>query len=253
MSDVAVHPAGTHVVARPSKPLHTPRSRYWKDFIKLCWTNAGASLPDAALDKARVWLDYLYTARWLKTHDLWPKSRVQGGREVFRAVAERVADQPSVYLEFGVHKGHSMSQWSVLLRHPNSQLVGFDSFVGLPEQWRGLPSGGLTVSGLIPQIADPRISFEKGWFQDTLPKFKVIDREALVVFLDADLYSSTILVLRTLKEHMQIGRTYLIFGQFTDRDHELRAFEDFVRETGMKFETAVADYNLYYPAFKRVA
>lgn len=253
MSNAAAYFAGTHFVARPTGPLRTPRSRYWKDFIKLCWTSLGARLPDAALDKARIWLDYLYTARWLETHNLSPKARVQGGREVFRAVAETVADKPVTYLEFGVHKGHSMSQWSVLLRNPESQFVGFDSFVGLPEEWRGLPPGGLTVDGLIPHIADPRVSFVKGWFEETLPKFDFPERESLIVFLDADLYSSTILVLRALKDRMKIGRTTLIFGQFTDSEHELRAFEEFIRETGMKFETPVADYNLYYPAFKRVA
>lgn len=87
MSDAATYSAGTHYVARPTRPLRTPRSRYWKDFIKLCWTGLGARIPDAALNKARVWLDYLYTARWLETHGLAPKRRVQGGREVFRAVA----------------------------------------------------------------------------------------------------------------------------------------------------------------------
>jgi hypothetical protein len=75
----------------------------------------------------------------------------------------------------------------------------------------------------------------------------------LVVFFDADLYSSTIFALRALKDRMKIEKTVLIFGQFTDRDHELRAFDEFLRETAMKFETVVADYNLYFPAFGRIA
>lgn len=250
MADLTTRLAQTHAAPRR---LRTPRSRYWKDFVKLCWTSLGAHLPDSTLDRARIWLDYLCTARWLKTQDLSPKSRVQGGREVFRAVAEPIADKPVTYLEFGVYKGHTMSQWSGLLRHPQSRLIGFDSFEGLPEDWGShCPKGTFSARGVVPNISDPRITLVKGWFEETVPMFEFPNTQPLVVLLDADLYSSTRLVLKALQRYISVGTT-LIFGELNDRDHERRAFEEFLAETGMKFEATVADFNLVYVAFRRVA
>ena len=41
-----------------------------------------------------------------------------------------------LYLEFGVHEGYSIKYFSEMMENPNSKLVGFDSFEGLPETWR---------------------------------------------------------------------------------------------------------------------
>jgi Macrocin-O-methyltransferase (TylF) len=235
-----------------TRPLRTPRSSYWKDVIKLWWTTGGAILPSSLLHKSRIWLNYLAVARWLKDQNLSPKSRVQGGREVFRTVAESIAQKPVLYLEFGVFKGYTMSQWSVLLKNPETRFVGFDSFEGLPEDWAfDYPKGTFTAHGAIPQIADPRVNLVKGWFEDTVPKYAFVERESLVVFFDADLYSSSIFVLRALKSRIKVGTT-LIFGEFDDFHHERRAFDDFLKETGWKFELTVADYSLVYVAFKRI-
>jgi hypothetical protein len=236
-----------------ARPLRTPRRRYLKDFTKLCWTGVGASVPSGVLNKARIWLDYLSVARWLNDQNLSPITRVQGGREVFRAVAEPIAQKPVLFLEFGVFKGYTMSQWSVLLKNPESRFVGFDSFEGLPEDWAAdYPKGTFTVHGTIPEISDKRVTLVKGWFDNTVPTYEFIERDHLVVHLDADLYSSTILVLRALKSRINIGTT-LIFGDFQHFDHERRAFDEFLRETGWRFESTVADYSLSYVAFKRVA
>ena len=234
------------------RPLRSPRSDYWRDFTKLCWTRVGTIMPAKALDKAHVWLDYLSVARWLREQNLSPQSRVQGGREVFRVVAEPIAQKAVLFLEFGVFRGYTMSQWSVLLQNPESRFVGFDSFEGLPEDWAtNYPKGTFTAHGAIPKITDTRVTLVKGWFEDTVPTYDFIEREPLVVHLDADLYSSTIVVLRALKSRIKVGAT-LIFGDFQHFYHERRAFDEFLRETGWKFELTVADYCLAYVAFRRI-
>ncbi len=40
------------------------------------------------------------------------------------------------YLEFGVFRGETLRAWSRLNSNPGSRLFGFDSFEGLPEDWR---------------------------------------------------------------------------------------------------------------------
>src|SRR4051794_12682760 len=106
------------------------------------------------------------------------------------------------FLEFGVYKGHSIRFWSKMNRDPQSRFIGFDSFEGLPEDWtRNWRKGAMgDVGGAVPQIDDQRVSFVKGWFQNTLPGFLngFTPRSRLVVHNDSDLYSSTLFTLASL-------------------------------------------------------
>ena len=70
-----------------------------------------------------------------------------------------------------------------------------------------------------------------------------------MVNLDADLYSSTIFVLRTLRPHLKSG-TYVFFDEMNHVDHEPRAFDEFVAESGLKFRPICADRTLAYVAFE---
>ena len=112
---------------------------------------------------------------------------------------------------------------------------GFDSFEGLPERWlKDRPKGMFSTGGALPDIDDPRVQFFKGWFHETLPAYELPRREVVVVNMDADLYSSTILVLRALRDLFTAG-TYLYFDEFASFGHEERAFREFVDETGLRF------------------
>ncbi|HTU80816.1 MAG TPA: TylF/MycF/NovP-related O-methyltransferase [Candidatus Acidoferrales bacterium] len=140
------------------------------------------------------------------------------------------------YLEFGVYRGASMRGWLQRNRHPESRFVGFDSFEGLPERWgRDFATGAFDTGGRLPDIDDPRVSFVKGWFQQSLRGFlrDFQPRNRLVVHNDSDLYSSTLYVLATLDPWIVPG-TVLIFDEFSTPLHEFRAFADytsaFVRE-----------------------
>jgi len=139
-----------------------------------------------------------------------------------------IGDQPITFLEFGVFEGESIEQWATLNAHPECRFIGFDSFEGLPEDWRSdRPKGMFSVNGNAPQIADPRVSFVKGWFAQTIPAFisQFGSQHQLVLHLDADLYSSTMLALVYLSPWIRPG-TLLVFDEFCDRNHEFKAFRD---------------------------
>jgi hypothetical protein len=241
---VSVNASGSgHLVSNPGK----------QDWFKYLLTRVGARIPRSTIYNLNASLNYLEVGRWMraKGHDT---TRRFGTREqLFDVVGTEVGDREVLYLEFGVFEGAATRYWSKLLRNPKSILHGFDSFDGLPESW--LPQrdkGHFSLGGVIPQIDDSRVQFFKGWFEQTLPKYQCPPHEVLVLNLDADLYSSTIYVLTALKDVIVPG-TFIYFDEFNHQFHELRAFDEFIRETGMKFSLLGSSYTMQHVLFKRVS
>jgi hypothetical protein len=150
------------------------------------------------------------------------------------ALGEVTGDQP-LYLEFGVFQGESFHWWLEHLVNPKARFVGFDSFEGLPENWNPRHAKGHFAVDGAPAIMDERGSFEVGWFDETLPQFTVPEHDQLILNVDCDIYSSSIFVLKQLEKHLVPG-TIIYFDEFNDRDHELRALQEFLAETGKKVE-----------------
>ena len=111
------------------------------------------------------------------------------------------------------------------LSHTEARLVGFDSFEGLTEDWRPGLGTGHFATGEPPKIDDDRVSFEVGWFDDTLSKFEIPEYDQLIINVDSDLYSSAVRVLTWAEPYLMEG-TRIYFDEFPDRDHEMRAFNE---------------------------
>jgi O-methyltransferase len=221
------------------------------DSYKYFLTRIGALLSARAVYGLNASLNYLDVGRWMRTKGYDTSRRFSRREELFHLVAKEVGHREVLYLEFGVFQGEATRCWSKLLINPNSKLHGFDSFEGLPEYW--LPHrdrGHFAMDGALPQIDDARVKFFKGWFDKTLPTYECPRHEVLVVNLDADLYSSTALVLKALKDQITPG-TYIYFDEFNHRDHELRAFEEFINETGMKFSLLGVTRTMEHVLFRR--
>jgi O-methyltransferase len=147
----------------------------------------------------------------------------------YATVADYLGAGPIDYLEFGVCEGTSILRWANLNANENSRFFGFDSFEGLPEAWGPkAPKGAFGVGGRIPVTADPRVSFVKGWFQDTVPDFleTFSPRSPLVVHIDCDLFSSAAYALAKLDPFMKPGTT-IMFDEFSSVMHEFRAWTDY--------------------------
>ncbi len=153
-------------------------------------------------------------------------------------VAELVGGKPVTYLEFGVWQGATFRKWLELNEHPDSRFHGFDSFEGLPEDWvKGQPKGTFSTGGRVPEISDPRGTFEIGWFQKTLYTFldDFKSNAQLVLHVDCDLYSSTLFVLTSIDRHMPPG-TIIIFDDFSSIQHEFAAWLDYRRSFNRQWE-----------------
>jgi hypothetical protein len=148
-------------------------------------------------------------------------------------------DKDILYLEFGVWKGDSIKYFAEKFKSENSEFYGFDTFQGMPDNWRHMKKGHYSTLGDTPQINDTRVKFVKGLFQETLPNFlenlkPESKKKIIVIHLDAVLHSSTLFTLFKLDEH--IKNYFFIFDQLgTD---ECRAFNNFN-------ESKQKDYELY--------
>lgn len=161
--------------------------------------------------------------------------------EVYNYLNENYINNTAIsYLEFGVYKGESIFLWSKLNNNQNSEFIGFDTFTGLPENWRNLNGvmrkNHFDTNGIEPKINDPRCKFIKGLFQDTLSDFlqSFTPKDQLVIHNDSDLYSSTLFTLVSIFRFLKKG-TIIIFDEFSSPLHELRAFDDFVTSHLIKF------------------
>ncbi|MGH7125331.1 MAG: class I SAM-dependent methyltransferase [Stellaceae bacterium] len=152
--------------------------------------------------------------------------------------AARAAPPQGLMLEFGVADGAS-------LRYVASRVArsfhGFDSFEGLPEDWAGTfeRKGKFGRAGALPAMPT-NARLYPGWFADTLPRFLGEHGGETVAFVhvDCDIYASTATVLRHLGDRFGPG-AILVFDEYFNypnwQRHEWRAFQEFVRDTGMAY------------------
>jgi hypothetical protein len=137
---------------------------------------------------------------------------------------------PGLYCEFGVYRGETINFIASLAP---GEVHGFDSFQGLPEDWRqGFQKGKFAV-GALPKVR-PNVRLHKGWFEDTIPPFREQHLERIAfLHLDADLYSSTRTVFERLGDRIVPG-SVIAFDEFFNypgwREGEYKAFLEFCQE-----------------------
>lgn len=146
----------------------------------------------------------------------------------------------TLWLEFGVASGNTINFISTFTK---DKVYGFDSFKGLPEKWRdGFDKGAFDRKGNLPDVS-PNVVLVKGWFKDTLPVFMKQHKGKKISFLhiDADLYSSTKLILGHVKDHLDkdcvvVFDELVNYPGFDGPKGELKAFYDFVKENKVDYE-----------------
>jgi len=139
--------------------------------------------------------------------------------------------------EFGVFTGDSINRIARLL--PDATVWGFDSFEGLPEDWRDrFPQGTYAVKKMSRMRRNVRLI--KGFYDETLDPFlREHPGKARFLHIDCDLYSSTRTVLDAFAGRIQPG-TVVVFDEYFNypgwQEGEYRAFAEFVEKTGVGFE-----------------
>tara|TARA_R110002020_G_scaffold394715_1_gene604739 strand:+ start:32401 stop:33096 length:696 start_codon:yes stop_codon:yes gene_type:complete len=192
--------------------------------------------------------------------------------KTYMTACAQAVEVEGLWMEFGVYRGRTITATA---ENTTNIIYGFDSFEGLPEFWDGdNPQGVYSLGGDIPMgsiagsndenpgmydsspttVIQPwprNVRLVKGLFSDSLPPFLSAHPEpAAFINIDSDLYSSAKTVLEHLEDRFQNG-TILTFDELCDyptyRDHEIKAFAEFLLKTGYQYECIIhqdlANYN----------
>ncbi|HSX37468.1 MAG TPA: TylF/MycF/NovP-related O-methyltransferase [Chlamydiales bacterium] len=167
------------------------------------------------------------------------------------AILRFASDQVKVdglFIELGTYKGRTTNFLAAL--NPHKMIYTFDSYLGLPADWdQGdiiFPADCLAWpknEPLPPFLLN--VALKIGWFSDTLPTFAALQDEPIAfLHVDCDIYESTSQALDILGP-MIVHETVILFDEFynypTFRDHEYRAFQEFLKK--FSFEAEYLAYN----------
>jgi hypothetical protein len=137
------------------------------------------------------------------------------------------------WFEFGVAAGVSINVTAEVV--PHSQVIGFDTFTGLPTRWKGhYAKGAFTQHGRMPAVKN-NVRLVKGLFNETLPRVLRATGTIDGMNIDCDLYSPTLYILEQTAPHWRRG-TLLHFHEFNDKAHESEE------------ETALNEFLLAHPS-----
>jgi predicted O-methyltransferase YrrM len=172
----------------------------------------------------------LQSAKWAE--EVMPTARVFHHPQDTLEHALAIAPQGGMALEFGVLRGRSLR--IIAAARKGREVYGFDSFQGLPEDYRPHVREGTFAVDALPEVDGAELVV--GWFDDTLPGF-LEAHPGPVDFLhvDGDLYSSAVTVLRLVGPRLLPG-SVLVFDEFFNypgwEKHEFRAWQEWLERTG---------------------
>ncbi len=143
-----------------------------------------------------------------------------------------------LYLEFGVYSGNTIN---IISKFTNNNIYGFDSFEGLPEDWRdNYLKGKFNLNGNLP-IVNENVVLIKGWFNESLSEFMKKHKEEKITFIhiDCDIYSSTKTIFDLTKNNIS-NNCIIVFDELINYpnyfNHEWKAWWEFVKENNIEFE-----------------
>ena len=124
-------------------------------------------------------------------------------------------------IELGVAWGYTTSYFNERLAGTlEYKWFGFDTFTGLPREWRDHLKNDFSANGKIPNVSDSRISFEVGLVEGTFDILKHIHpfNDWRKVFLfDLDLFEPSLFVWEKIADSLKTGDV-LYFDEAFDSD-----------------------------------
>ena len=143
-------------------------------------------------------------------------------------------------MEFGVAGGTSINCLSNLLT--SYSFVGFDSFIGLKEDWVGhhATKGAYSQNGVLPKV-NSNVILVAGWFDETIPTY--IEKNGIAnlkfIHIDCDTYEAAIAVFNELGDYLHPGMLILfdeLLGYPNWQNGEFKALHEAQHKYGFNFK-----------------
>lgn len=163
-------------------------------------------------------------------------SKFEDRYELLEYAIEEAQVTDGLWLEFGVYKGNTLEY---IAKRASFPVYGFDSFEGNPEDWRSEYRKGSFALENIPLFPNTA-SIIKGLFQNTLPVFlEANEKNIAFVHIDCDLYSSAKAIFDLASQRFIEG-TIIVFDEYFNypgwKNHEFKAFKEFIESSKKKYE-----------------
>lgn len=152
-----------------------------------------------------------------------------------------IREQPNkIFFEFGCFTGSSINFFAKSL--PEMKLYGFDSFEGLPNDWKGhhASRGSFNLKGKVPTV-ESNVVLVRGWFDQVLPEFnaKNTDLNPCFLHIDSDTYESATCVLHNMRKHIKPGMIILFdeyLGYPNWKQGEYLAWQEFCSSCSIRYQ-----------------
>lgn len=152
---------------------------------------------------------------------------------IIKAIENHLFLTNNLFLEFGVYKAESINYFSNILKKYNKNIYGFDSFVGLEEEWITTEYHEVetfSLKGKIPKVNN-NVLIIQGKVQDTFEEFIIKNKLSKISFIhiDLDTYLPTKFVLEKAKQFLIKG-SVILFDEFYGypgwQNQEYKAFNE---------------------------
>ena len=185
------------------------------------------------------------TARYIRGN-LSNVQSTDSTKSVHEIAINNINIKSGIVIELGVHTGSTINMISSKLK--NYKIYGFDSFQGLPEDWRDGITKRTFDNIYIPKV-NKNVVLHKGWFSPTLPQFisSLPDKKIPIAYMhvDSDLYSSAKVAFESFRENI-ISGTVIVFDEYFNYDgwqnHEYKAFQEFVSSKKLTYQYLTYNY-----------
>jgi|694.fasta_scaffold104684_3 hypothetical protein len=173
-----------------------------------------------------------------------PKIRCQTREQIWHLYLKEHYSN-SAFLEFGVWQGRSINYMALV--RPDCFFHGFDSFEGLPEDWKESHSKGIFATDFSKLKFKSNVFIYKGWFEETISKVKNIKEPIKGIHIDCDIGSSTNTILNNLSQLIIEQKPMLLFDEMFNyrgyEEHEFKSFLNWINENNLDFNIEASNLN----------
>ncbi len=231
-----------------------PRSKFqlnawkWSLSKRLLWAIFLSRGNDKKLSEI---VQHVLQSNQVQGHDLAGATKARDRFDVLSIAAKETQNLQGHALEFGVFQGVTLKHIASAIS-PKRQVIGFDTFEGLPDDWGDLLEKG-TFATKVPSLNDyPNATLQIGRIENTLPAFLKRAKSSIsLLHIDCPYYEINMFILEHVLSFMP-SQSIIVFDEFygypSFEMHEYRAWQEICDRFKLKIKPIT--YSSRSAAFK---